>query len=657
MSTQVQDPAGVNPESTPPRNPPPRSLVHDPLLAKLSVTQQTQQAFFESLSRRICAKIGAIASVFWMRGAKGKLDCLGAFSTIPGGSRLTGTMLENAKVALKSGNRLFIYPRAGDASGGEKNPNDTPHAWVFEVISSAGGASGTALFLFDPKIRASDMRARLQQAGDIGFYIDTNEASRIGKAASANNRHLSRCLSFAQSLAGNLSDRDLSMQVANDLRDLAHCERASIFDWRRSGPVLRAVSGLTTVERASQETRALEHATAELLRDEDEALASPESDARPAIRKFSDHSDAKSLLALAAKSDDGHRTFAVLLESISPGHFATGDGAERAEHPPLSSARWAWLVGARALAACRKYNSLPLVKTLGGIQRIREDLAAGRRTTRYRVFGVFGAVAILICVMPWREKSVGDCLLLPAQRGVVVAEETGRVAEVSVREGSLVKAGDIVAKLDTREAETQLQVIHQDRLKLEAESRLYQASGDLGAYQVSFLQLRRAIESERKLREDIERSTLRAPMDGVVLTKDVDLRRGSILQTGDPICEVASLDNWDLQISIPEADYGLMRKSLDHHRPLPVEYLLYARSGLTLHGQITSLENISQMTYTEKTANVFYGTIPGITLPPELREEIRPGFSGKARVLLDHSPLVVVLTRKFIHFLRVNWLV
>ena len=44
-----------------------------------------------------------------------------------------------------------------------------------------------------------------------------------------------------------------------------------------------------------------------------------------------------------------------------------------------------------------------------------------------------------------------------------------------VREGTVVKAGDAIAKLDTMELETQLQVTRQERLKLEAQARLSQA--------------------------------------------------------------------------------------------------------------------------------------------------------------------------------------
>ena len=50
-------------------------------------------------------------------------------------------------------------------------------------------------------------------------------------------------------------------------------------------------------------------------------------------------------------------------------------------------------------------------------------------------------------------------------------------------------------------------------------------------------------------------------------------------------------------------------------------------------------------------------TVTGIPLPAELQHDIRPGFSGKARIIMSSRPLFRVISRKFIHFLRVHFLV
>jgi multidrug resistance efflux pump len=628
------------------------------MLAKLSLSQATPAAFYESLARRLTNKVGAVCGVIWLRPSTpgGKLDFKGAFSTATEGARIGKPMLENARHALKANQRLFIYPRKNEED--TQNPNDTPYAWVFEMINSPGGTSGVVLFMFDPKLRASEVRRRLATAGDIGFYIDTHEASTVGRQTQANNNQLARCLSFCQGLMGNLEEKELVVQLANDLRDMAGCERVSLFEWKRGKAVLKAISGIVEIERASLTSTALEGAAASLLKEKGEAIVTlPPAEPDPALETLATRSTAKSVLALAAEGQDGDRQFVVLFESPAADGFVTGEGEARKETPATATARWAWQQSAKALVASHRYNSLPFVGLMSGLRNVREDFSTGRRRRRYWILGTLAVLFLVICLFPWREKSVGSCVLLPSQRGVVVSENTGRVAEVLVQEGKIVKKGDIVAKLDTMELETQLQVTRQERLKLEAQARLSQAEGDLGAYQVSYLQLQRAIEQENKLRHDLSQCILRSPMDGIILTKDVELRRGSVLQIGEPICEVAAMNDWDLQVSVPEADYWLLRKKLGQDKSAPVEFLLYARSGLKMSGELASVDDISQMTYADKEENVFYATVHGIQLPAEFQNDVRPGFSGKARVILGRSPLAAVLTRKFIHFLRTHWVI
>jgi len=637
-----------------------RPFAHDPMLAKLSLTQTSPAAFYESLAKRLTNKVGAVSGAIWLRPSTpgGKLDFKGAHSRAPEGARIGKAMLENARHALKANQRLFIYPKKAGAPETNKNPNDTPCVWVFEVINSPCGTSGVILLMFEAKTPAPEIRRRLAAAGDIGFYIDTHETSRVGRLTQANNQHLARCLSFCQGLTGNLSEKDLVNQAANDLRDMAGCERVSIFEWRRGKPVLKAISGVIEIERSSLTSSALELAAASLLKEKGEALVTlPPVEPNSALENLAARSNAKSLLALAAEGEDGHRQFAVIFESTAGDGFVSGEGEARKETAETATARWAWQQGAKALVASHRYSSLPLVGLLSKLRTAREDLSTGRRRARYWVLGGLALLFLIVCLFPWRERSVGNCVLLPSRRGVVVSENTGRVAQVMVKEGSVVKAGDVIARLDSMELETQLQITRQERLKLEAQARLSQADGDLGAYQVSYLQLQRAIEQENKLRHDLTQCALRSPMDGIILTKDIELRRGNVLQIGEPLCEVAAMKDWDLQVSVPESDYWLLRKTLDRGEPAPVEFLLYARSGLKMTGELASVADISQMTYTEKDENVFYATVHGIQLPKEFETDVRPGFSGKARVMLGRSPLAAVLTRKFVHFLRTHWVI
>jgi multidrug efflux pump subunit AcrA (membrane-fusion protein) len=56
------------------------------------------------------------------------------------------------------------------------------------------------------------------------------------------------------------------------------------------------------------------------------------------------------------------------------------------------------------------------------------------------------------------------------------------------------------------------------------------------------------------LRERMGRMELRAPIDGVVLTEQLERLRGAYVREGDQILEVASLGEWRAQLAVPERD-------------------------------------------------------------------------------------------------------
>jgi multidrug efflux pump subunit AcrA (membrane-fusion protein) len=178
------------------------------------------------------------------------------------------------------------------------------------------------------------------------------------------------------------------------------------------------------------------------------------------------------------------------------------------------------------------------------------------------------------------------------------------------------------------------------------------------------MQTLRAAELEKQrlaaeissLRRDLSESVVASPLDGAVISKDLDLLLGEVVQPGTPLCDVASLENWDLQIRVPEADAGPLERALQKGRTLPVRYALQARADLTLRAGVSSPSEISQMVYPENGGGLVYVTLRGIDLPQELAGEIRPGFSGFAKIEAGRLPLAFNLFGRALDFLRLRFL-
>jgi len=271
-----------------------------------------------------------------------------------------------------------------------------------------------------------------------------------------------------------------------------------------------------------------------------------------------------------------------------------------------------------------------------------DDSPAARRKARIArtVTAAVAGAAGLFLLWPFPQTFKGQCELVPSQRGAAVAEIGGRIDEVLVSEGDKVAAGQPVARIDAGEIRAQLEAARQTEAKAGAEAREQQQLDEIGAFRQAQLEQRRSAEEARKLALDLEQCTVRAPIDGIVLTKDLALRRGEVAQPGMVICEIAALSGWDLRIKLDESDTGSLQRALQGAGSLPVRYVLQARADVALEGTVDSSRQVSQMVYPEEKGSFIYVTLRGIELPDVLRSDLRPGFSGMAKIQGPRRPLI-----------------
>lgn len=285
-----------------------------------------------------------------------------------------------------------------------------------------------------------------------------------------------------------------------------------------------------------------------------------------------------------------------------------------------------------------------------------EDSPVARRKARLAraVTAAVACVAAVFLLWPFPQTFKGPCELVPSQRGAAVAEIGGRIDEVLVSEGDKVAAGQPVARIDAGEIRAQLEAARQTEAKAAAEARDQQQRDEIGAFRQAQLEQKRAAEEARKLALDLEQCTVRAPIDGIVLTKDLALRRGEVAQPGIVICEIAALSGWDLRIKLDESDTGSLQRAFQRTGSLPVRYVLQARSDVALEGTVDSPRQISQMVYPEEKGSFIYVTLRGIELPEVLRADVRPGFSGIAKIQGPRRPLLFSALSRLWHEARMH---
>ena len=190
-----------------------------------------------------------------------------------------------------------------------------------------------------------------------------------------------------------------------------------------------------------------------------------------------------------------------------------------------------------------------------------------------------------------RRQVTGD--LRAVHRSEVAAREKGLVVELAVREGQLVEAGAVLAKLDAERLELALAVLEAQRgparaMLRERESDLVQKSNDLESLEellgrqaanpkelADAKTARTAAEARLKqsegellvleariveLRLRVRDMTVVAPFAGTIISRLTEV--GAWLNEGSPVCELLSTGELEVWLEVPQALLGSTRQGM-----------------------------------------------------------------------------------------------
>jgi RND family efflux transporter MFP subunit len=213
-----------------------------------------------------------------------------------------------------------------------------------------------------------------------------------------------------------------------------------------------------------------------------------------------------------------------------------------------------------AIRNAQLYQQVPLANILQPLAARKEKLLSAIPQGRWRVYAErTGIVAALLILVPWPVRVGTNATVVPANRRIVSTIEGGFVRHVTVHEGDAVQPGQLLAQLDDGD----------DRVKLaQAQAALGQAQRDLSeaefrdadaaAGQAKFRVDLHATEVQYE-QQRIAEDQLRAPIAGIVVTPKIEERTGTMLKPGEPFCEIVESDRMAADMSVPEADLGLVR--------------------------------------------------------------------------------------------------
>jgi len=153
--------------------------------------------------------------------------------------------------------------------------------------------------------------------------------------------------------------------------------------------------------------------------------------------------------------------------------------------------------------------------------------------------------------------------LIPASQITVGPKFAGQVVELPIEEGQHVKAGQVLARLDSEEQKRGLE-LSEARLKL-AEAELAKVKEGASKAELAIAEAKVAVaRAEVAVAQyHLDCTVIRAPIDGIVLAKRAEVGTRidpKAAQAAASLCDMADLRTMEVEVSIAERDLSKIAK-------------------------------------------------------------------------------------------------
>jgi multidrug efflux pump subunit AcrA (membrane-fusion protein) len=269
--------------------------------------------------------------------------------------------------------------------------------------------------------------------------------------------------------------------------------------------------------------------------------------------------------------------------------------------------------------------------------------SAGSKTKRNRTL-VFGALALvftgaMFLKMPYKLRV--SCWIDPEVKREVAAPFDGILSRALVEPGITVTKDQVLAELDGKEIEWKLADVRSRLNALTKRRDQALAAENMPETQLAALEIA-TLEVERDLLHyQRDHLTIRSPIDGLVLTGDLDESEGVPVQRGQRLFDIAPIRSFNVRLAVPASEVRHVAPGMEVRIRLEAE---------TDFRKITTLETIEPVSSIHESKNVFLGT----TTLRESGDALRPGMRGKARIVAGSKRLGWILFHRPLDWLRLR---
>jgi RND family efflux transporter MFP subunit len=271
--------------------------------------------------------------------------------------------------------------------------------------------------------------------------------------------------------------------------------------------------------------------------------------------------------------------------------------------------------------------------------RVGHRVAQALRPAAQRPFGgavfslpraVLGATLLTVAglaLVPATHRVVAPARVEGAVQQVIAAPVDGFVGTALVRPGETVKAGQVLMSLDMRELALERDKWAAETAQLDKQYREALSKDEAAPIMIARAKLEQAQSQHELALRQLERSTLRAPMDGVVQSGDFTQNIGMPVKRGQELMTIAADRGWRVVAEVEEQEIAPLRAGQK------AQVLFAAVAGA--EPLVFAVTRIAPVATQADGRNVF--EVEGV--PQAADATLRPGMRGVARIEVGESTL------------------
>jgi RND family efflux transporter MFP subunit len=286
-----------------------------------------------------------------------------------------------------------------------------------------------------------------------------------------------------------------------------------------------------------------------------------------------------------------------------------------------------------ALRNAQMYKEVPFISMLEPVLVRKRKFMAMQKRKRTAILTLAGIGLLFLVACPLPLRVDGDAVVAPGKRALVQPEVEGVIGKVFVREGEHVQPGQVLAEMESWNFRSALAAAQSkyETAMLEMNKALAANDGtQAGVRRVQADYWKAELERAKQM---VERTELRAPIEGVVATPHVEEFAGRKLEPGDSFAEVVDASQAVIDVAVDDTDAGLLKagqRAVVKLNSFPTR---------TFHGQVAVVSPKGTMLHD---GSVFYARVA----VPNEQGVIRSGMEGRGKVRVGWSPSGYVFFRR-----------